>query len=178
VEGAGGEKMKHIAYILFLVLPSLSIGQEDNSKKKYEYEICIYRKESKRSQILENKLIGIADTTTAFVSGTILDYKKEPIGFSVIYFESALDNSKYGALCDSLGKYSVKIPSGKYLLKSKSVGYSDLVVNDFSISTGEIRELDILLGDAGSYVTHSIISNKPLNKRKLNRIKRRIKKEK
>jgi hypothetical protein len=170
--------MKHIAYILFLVLPFVSLGQEDNSKKKYEYEICIYHKENEHSQILENKLIGIADTTIAFVSGTIVDYKNEPIGFSIIYFESVLDSTKYGGLCDSLGKYSIKIPSGKYLLKSKSVSYLDLVVNDFSISTGEIRKLDILLGDAGNHVTHSIISDKPLSKRKLNRLKRRIKKGK
>jgi hypothetical protein len=170
--------MKHITFILFLVLPFLSLGQEDNSKKKYEYEICIYHKENEHSQILENKLIGIADTTIAFVSGTILDYKEEPLSFSGTFFIDMLDNKKHFIIADSLGKYKISLPAGRYTLECVSVGYMSLKIENLIFKIGEIKEINIKLEEASYFKSHSIISDKPLSKRKLNRIKRRIKKGK
>ena len=161
-----------------MILPFFGLGQEDNAKKKYEYEICIYHKENQQSQILENKLIGIADTTTAFVSGIIVDYKKEPLSHSGISFISMPDGIKHFTIADSLGNYKVSLPAGRYNLECVSVGYISLKNENLIFEIGEIKEITIQLEDASYFESHSIISDKPLSKRKLNRIKRKIKKGK
>ena len=172
--------MTHKAYILTLILVAsqlVTFGQIGIEVKKYEYELCIYHRAKEQPKIIKNEIIGIGDTTVAFISGTIWDYKGEPISFAVLNLLSLNGSSKFGAIADSLGNFKLHLPAGNYKLTALSIGYSSLITDDFLIGTGELRELKLQLGNAQSYKIYNIVSDKPLSKRKLNRIEKRLRKK-
>ena len=167
----------NILTILLLGLSFFANGQTDTTKKKYEYEICVYHRPKEEPKILRNERIGIADTITTFIQGKIFDNKNEPLGFSVLYLTSKTDSSKFGTFADSLGNFKLTVPADKYILSAKCVGYSDLTIDNFEVGKGEIRELNLRLGDGGAFRTYLITSDKPLGKKKLKRISKKMRRQ-
>lgn len=112
--------------ILILILIGLGCS---TTKGQYTYEICV-QKPSDTSKIIKNEVIGIADTTVAFLSGQVIDKKtNEPL----LYVNFSLTNIEtkkvYGIATKEKGEYSITVPAGNYLLEVKYVGYSDLTKN-------------------------------------------------
>ena len=169
---------KKILTFILIGLSSIACGQTDTTRKKFEYEICVYHRPNEKPTILRNEKKGVADTIVAFISGTILDYNEKPIAYVVLNLTSIKDSSKQGTLTDSLGNFTLHLPSDKYKLTALCVGYSSLTINEFQLGTGELRELKLRLGSAGGFTTYLIESDKPLNERKLNKIERRLRRKK
>ncbi|WP_293890294.1 carboxypeptidase-like regulatory domain-containing protein [Flavobacterium sp.] len=166
--------------ILTLFLTSLSIftfGQTDTTKKKYEYEICIYHRPKEKPTVIKNERIGIGDTTIAFVSGTIYDYEKQPLGFAALNFLSLTDSSKHDVFTDSLGNFKLHLPADKYKLTALFVGYTSLTIDDLQLGTGELRELKLQLGNGGAFKTYLIQSDKPLSEKDLRKTEKRLRRK-
>jgi hypothetical protein len=49
-----------------------------------------------------------------------------------------------------------------------------LTIEELQLGTGEIRELNLQLGNGGVFRSYLIPSDKPLKKRKLNKIEKRL----
>lgn len=167
---------KNILTLIFTGLSFFTYGQTDTTKRKYEYELCVYHRPKEKPTVLKNERIGIGDTTIAFISGTILDYKGQSLGFAVLYLMSLTDSSKHATFTDSLGNFQLHLPIDKYKLTALSVGYSSLTIDELQLGTGELREMKLQLGNGGAYKTYLIQSDKPLNKRKLKRLGRKMRK--
>ena len=148
--------------INFLVTArSFDRGGGQDSSKVYEYEYCIARK-AKPGQVIKNKKIGIADTNVCLVKCKILS-KDEPTGYSSVFFLAA-SGVKYSVMADSSGQFELTIPAGKFTVGFYSLGHSNFEIKDFTLSSGQIQDLEVELGRGGGFVTYSIKSPKPLSK--------------
>ncbi len=147
------------------------------TKGPFTYEICV-RQDADTSVIVKNEMIGIADTTTAFLSGQVTDLKtKETLLYANVSLKDKKTEKVYGQATDSLGKFSITVPANDYEFKVNYVGYSS-IKQDLKLGTGEMREMDIELGQGGAYVTYEIKSDKKLNRRQLDKKAEELKKKK
>jgi len=89
-------------------------------------------------------------------------------------FDNHKDSIGKGGLADSSGHFKVYLHADKYELKVRSVGYTDFTLDKLQLRSGEIRQMEIRLGNGGGYKTIGIVSDKPLNKRALKRIEKRL----
>lgn len=123
-------------------------------------------------------MIGIADTTTALFKGQIIDKDtKEMLVFANISLTDTTTNKIYGQSTDSLGQFSISLPADKYTLRINYVGYQR-VKQEIKLGTGEIREMNVELGQGDAFVIYEIKSDKKLNRRKLNKKAEELKKKK
>ncbi len=167
--------IKNILTLIFPVFPFLAYGQADTSVKTYEYTICIYEATNENSTVLKNEKIGTADTITSVISGTIVDYRGDPIGFALLSLINLTDSSEHLAEADSVGNFRLLVPSDKYKLTAMFVSYTDLTIDELQLGVGEHREMELQLGKSSGFNTYIIRSEKPLSKWKLKRMKRKMK---
>ena len=147
--------------ILFLLIQSCSII------RPYKYEICVKESE-KPSQLRQNELIGIADTTVVNIIGQILDDKtSEKILFATSYLRNESSNITTCQVVDSLGQFHFSVNPGQYYLNVKCIGYTELDTL-LTLKSGEIRNFRVALGEAGGYTMYHIKSCKKLSDKELN----------
>lgn len=160
--------------ILILILIELGCS---TTKGQYTYQICV-QKSSDPSKIIKNEVIGIADTTVAFLSGQVIDKEtNKPLLYANVSLTNIEIKKVYGMTTKEKGEYSITVPAGNYLLEVKYVGYSDLTKN-LTLGTGEMRKIEVEMGQGGAFVIYKIKSDKKLNKRKLHKKAEELKKEK
>jgi len=123
-------------------------------------------------------MAGIADTTLAIIRGRVYDWQNKALPYSVISFENKQSGIKSGCLADSLGGFTIYLFSGNYNLTAQYVGYTDLSFDELQLKPGHIRQVEFVLGRSGCFRIYLIQSDKPLNKRKLKRTERRLKRKK
>jgi hypothetical protein len=147
------------------------------TKEPYTYEICV-RQDADTSKIVRNEMIGIADTTTAFLSGQVIDFEtKETLMYANVSLTDTKTEQVYGQATDSLGQFSITAPASIYEFEVNYVGYSSIKQN-LTLGTGEMREMKVGLGQASAFVTYEIKSDKKLNRRQLNKKAEELKKKK
>ncbi len=144
----------------------------------YTYEICV-RNDAAISKIVSNEIIGIADTTVAFISGQVIDLKtKETLRFVNVILIDTKTKKVYGQSTDSLGQFSIMIPASNYDFKVNYIGYTPPIKSSVKLGTGEMREINIELGQSGDFVTYEIKSDNKLNRRQLNKKSEELKRSK
>ncbi|MBW8051444.1 MAG: carboxypeptidase-like regulatory domain-containing protein [Cytophagales bacterium] len=147
------------------------------TKGQYTYEVCV-QKPSETSEIVKNENIGIADTIVAFLSGQIIGKgTNEPLAFANVILTNQSTGKKFGMATDTNGTYTITAPADEYEFQINYVGYSTFK-NELKLGTGEIREIDVALGQGGAFVTYEIKSYKKLSRRQLNKKAEELKKEK
>lgn len=165
-------KMTRLLTITIILTLGLSCS---TTKKPFTYEICV-RKAADTSKIVKNEMIGIADTTIAFLSGQVIDLEtKETLFYANVSLKDKKTEKVYGQVTDSLGHFSIVVPSSDYKFEVNYVGYTS-IKQDLNLGTGEIREIDIELGQNGAFVTYEIKSKKKLNRKQLNKKAEELKK--
>lgn len=98
------------------------------------------------SEIISNRMIGIADTTVASVSGQLQDrITGDPLSYANLIFTRLTDSWLYGIPTDTSGNYYITIQPGEYALKASCVRYSTYY-DTITLGVGEMRELSIALG--------------------------------
>lgn len=75
-------------------------------------------------------------------------------------------NKIYGQATDSLGQFSFTLPADNYILRINYVGYQS-IKQEVELGTGEIREMNVELGQGDGFVTYEIPSYKKLNRKQL-----------
>lgn len=164
--------MKYIYFFIIFTFIYCS-----TTKEQYTYEVCV-EKESEESEIIKNELIGIADTTIAYLSGQIVNKEtKAPLTYSAVTLTSERTGGTFGRSTDTNGMYSIRVPADEYKLQIDYVGYSALW-SELKLGTGEIRKIDAALGEAGAFVNYEIKSDKKLNRLQLNKRIRALKRRK
>jgi hypothetical protein len=167
-------KMTRLLTITIILTLGLSCS---TTKEPFTYEICV-RQDADTSMIVKNELIGIADTTTAFLSGQVINLEtKETLWYANVSLKDKKTEQVYGQATDSLGQFSITVPANDYEFEVNYVGYSS-IKQDFKLGTGEMREMSIELGQGGAFVTYEIKSDKKLNRRQLDKKAKQLKKEK
>lgn len=134
-------------------------------KAQYTYQICV-KQPSDTSKIIKNEIIGFTDTTLAVLSGQVIDETKKELQYVNVMLTNTKNKKIYGQSSNEKGEYEISIPPGKYLLKISYIGYSDLT-KIITLKTGELRKIEIMLGQEAIYITYTIKSDKKLNKRQL-----------
>jgi hypothetical protein len=101
--------------------------------------------------------IAIADTTIAFISGTIFSCDSSESGVitdklmsACIYVVDKNTGQKIGNFTDSEGHYQFNLPASTYDLKVQSIEYTTLIIRDVIFGTGDMVEFDALLGQSGA----------------------------
>lgn len=169
--------MKYVLILMLTGVLLLSCARRDIFKKKYQYEVCIYLEPKEKPVVLKNETIGIVDSIVACIYGTIYDYENQALGFASLHLTSLTDSSFYGVILDSLGKFNLKLPADKYTLTALFTGYTSLIIEELQLETGELSELKLQLGNGGTFMSYLIHSNRQLNQRQLNKIKKRLRRK-
>lgn len=147
------------------------------TKGLFIYEICV-RQDAVPSKIVKKKMIGIADTVTALLSGQVIDLEtKETLLYANVSLTDKKTEKVYGQATDSLGQFSITVPANDYEFEVNYVSYSS-IKQDLKLRTGEMKEMDIELGQGGAFVTYEIKSDKKMNRRQLDKKAEELKKKK
>ena len=96
--------MKKILAITIILTLGLSCS---TTKGPYTYEICV-RQDAHTSKVVINEMISIADTTTAFLSGQVIDFEtKKTLTYANVSLKDKETEKVYGQATDSLGQFSI-----------------------------------------------------------------------
>lgn len=137
--------------------------------KPYTYEVCI-REAEQPSKIAHNQLLGIADTAAVSVEGQILESENdEEIFLATMILRNDSINKSFKQVVDSSGRFHFSVEPGIYRLQVNSIGYTSLDTS-LTFKSGEIRDLEVVLGTAGVYTMYEIESRKKLNSEELDRM--------
>ncbi len=105
------------------------------------------------SEVLTLKTIGINDTTTALISGHISGkfYSDKSIAtdtliFAAIGFISQLRKDTVGVSSGMTGEFRIDLNAGIYDIFISYTGFNTLEISQVHFNPGEIKELDVLLG--------------------------------
>lgn len=150
------------SYILFKTSKFLTISIVSifliscNSFEVYKLNHFSYKvPKNKRveSKVIQVKKINTTDTNIAIVRGHIFDLTKEnnvvvidTIRYGEIVFSNSTTPPNYATTSKMQGEYEMKLIPGTYKIWFTYVCHYQLIVNEFSIKAGEIKELDIGLG--------------------------------
>ena len=121
--------------------------------RKILYPYSIHPNIKIDSKVLKLERVSIADTTIAFISGTI--YSKDgtdtlypplaTIG-AIVFMIDQRTGKRYFNVTDYSGKYLLHLPTSIYDLKVQYNGYNTLVMRNFILKTGDIMEFNVQLG--------------------------------
>ena len=142
--------------------------------RSYTYTLCVQTKSS--SRLVVNKKVGIADTTASFLRGKIVDESGlgPLIGVNII-LTNCDTKEKVNTTTDSNGAYEMAFKSGKYNAEFLYPTYGDLQVDSLEFKTGEIRKMDIELGDdGGAFVMYEIDSKRKLSKKEIEAMEEKL----
>jgi len=108
------------------------------------------------SKILSLKTVGIGDTITAFVSGVTFGKDSankiatiDTLMFTAIGFISHDRRDTVGVISDMQGIFEKHLSAGTYDIFVSYVGYNRLEIKNVRFGTGELKEINILLGQQG-----------------------------
>lgn len=108
---------------------------------------------SVESKVLSLKTVGIVDTTIAFVSGFVTGKdstdKKitiDTLAFTSIQFVNLVSSDSVVVFADDKGKFQQHLIAGTYTILMCYVGYNRLSIENVSFGTGELKELNVILG--------------------------------
>lgn len=125
------------------------------ARAPYTYEICV-AKPADTSMLIKNERSGIADTTIAFLSGLVTEKRnKAPLPCGYLALTDEATGQTYDRSINENGHYSIEAPSGTYRLKVVNVSFADLDTS-ITLGSGEIREVDVAMGQGPGYVMFSI----------------------
>lgn len=111
-----------------------------------------------KSQLIALKTTGIADTTTAFLSGSVkmkvgqtkkAIQEKAALGITIAC--TSTDNKiTLGAVTDAQGNFKINgLSANTYTLDIAYVGYSPINIPNLQVDSGEQIHLDAVLGQIG-----------------------------
>ena len=110
------------------------------------------------SEVLTLKTIGIRDTTTSLVRGTVLGkfYSNKSIAidtviFAAVGFINQLRKDTIGVTSDLTGNFRLIIDAGIYDIFISYTGFNTLEISNVNCKSGEIIELDVLLGQGYTF---------------------------
>ncbi len=116
------------------------------------------------SKILSLRTVGIGDTITAYISGTLLGKDSadkmvtiDTLMFAAIGFISHERKDTVGTVSDVHGKFEKHLQAGTYDIFVKYIGHVGLMVKNVPFGKGELKELDVLLGQQGQAMVESIV---------------------
>jgi hypothetical protein len=122
------------------------------------------------SKIISLKTVGISDTITAFISGSTFSKdssdkvtKIDTLMLTAIGFISHDRKDTVGVISDMQGKYEKHLTSGTYDIFVNYVGYNRLEIKNVKFRTGELKELNILLGQQGKGSYKTIVDAEKYN---------------
>ncbi len=122
------------------------------------------------SKILSLKTIGIGDTISTYISGTIFGKDSannkvtiDTLMFANIGFISHERQDTVGTVSDIYGKFEKHIQAGTYDIFVKYVGYVGLVIKNVPFEQGELKEFNVLLGQQGQTIVENVVDAKKLN---------------
>jgi hypothetical protein len=108
------------------------------------------------SKILSFKTVGIADTVTAYISGNIFgkDSTEKQVSidtliYATVGFISLERKDTVGTHTDLHGRFQKHLRAGTYDVYVKYSGYVGLMIKDVPFGSGELKELNVLLGQEG-----------------------------
>ncbi|MFN0188647.1 MAG: hypothetical protein ACKVQV_08095 [Bacteroidia bacterium] len=114
------------------------------------------KKPSIESKVLLLQTVGIADTTIAFISGCVTgkDSSEKVTSIDTLSFAAvSFINSKQDTVkttADLQGKFKSHLERGTYSIVFQIVGYNRLIIDKVNFGSGEIKELNVLLGQGFS----------------------------
>lgn len=111
------------------------------------------------SKVLSLRPVGIADTITAFVSGTIfgkdsIDKKVTicTLSFATITLINKDRQDSIKVVSDEQGKFQKHFQAGTYDILVKYVAYTGLMIKNVPFGRGELKEFNALLGQQGQTI--------------------------
>jgi len=109
------------------------------------------------SKVLSLRTIGIADTTAALISGLVLSKdsadKKviiDTLAFTLVSFINRETSDSVSAVAGKDGTFRKYLMAGSYDIQFGMIGYNRLRIENVSFGSGELKELDVLLGHGNS----------------------------
>ena len=131
-------------------------------KPVYTCGTVLTNKPSIESKVLSLKTVGIADTITAFVSGTIfgkdsIDKKVtiDTLSFATITLINKERQDTIKVVSDAQGKFQQHFQAGTYDILVKYVAYTGLMIKNVPFGRGELKEFNALLGQQGQTIVES-----------------------
>lgn len=118
------------------------------------------------SEVSILRSIGIRDTTTALISGYTLGkyyYDKslftDTLVHSVIKFISKVQKDTVGVGSGTNGEFHKDLKAGTYDIFISYTGFNTLEISNVHFISGEIKELDVILGQG--YSINKVRGDKP-----------------
>jgi hypothetical protein len=126
--------------------------------------VCVtgqeYKGEGMKSELLNIKTIGIMDTTLSFLN-TKVSYgnttngkmtKEIGSGMTVRISKTGSKKLEIGGITNSQGDYNTFLEKGKYDIEFLWTGCNPLFLRNFEIQSGEIKLVEVMLGNQGKEV--------------------------
>jgi hypothetical protein len=113
----------------------------DNTKRYFSRTI-----KKVPTKVLENKTIGVADTTLACVVGQIVDDKNTPVYFAEVSFRNMRDTDTVSFQTDSSGHFKLYTSAGNYTILFHDSPYGSLNISSLKLLSGQIQEIKVSLG--------------------------------
>ncbi|TBW25630.1 carboxypeptidase-like regulatory domain-containing protein [Gramella sp. KN1008] len=107
-------------------------------------------------KVLRNEVVGFADSTLVKISGKIVNNNNEPQVLAEIQISKILKKQKQIWQTDFNGQYQISLEPGIYDFSYRLAGMDTIKLNNLNLQKGELREIDISLGKAGT-LTHYLI---------------------
>lgn len=118
------------------------------------------------SKITNLQTTGIADTTVAYVNGHVLGLRiqndstyLDTLAFTAIEFKHHQDTVSTGTVAQVHGVYNTTLDTGIYDIRINFVGYNTLTLENFKLGAGEIKELNVILGQGHGTTEYFITKN-------------------
>jgi hypothetical protein len=115
-------------------------------------------------KILSLRTVGISDTVTAYISGAAFGKDsidgKVTIDTLVFAFISFINHDRKDTIVttsDMNGRFEKHVEAGTYDILVKYVGYTGLMVTNVPLLPGELKELNVLLGQQGQIIVESVV---------------------
>ncbi|MCB0791942.1 MAG: carboxypeptidase regulatory-like domain-containing protein [Flavobacteriales bacterium] len=139
-----------------VVLVALLLGSGCASTRSESTEVRCVLEPAEPSEVLRDELVGIADTTIAFLSGKVLDSgTRKPIELVNVWLMDTVPSTIAGTTTDTSGYYHLDAPSGTYTLHVVGIGRT-IQEYEVDLGVGHVREIDVALGKGASYVLYGV----------------------
>lgn len=118
-----------------------------------------------KSKVTSLKLIGIADTTIAYISGSVSGKcekrdQETAVPGSAIVLTNKRTQKETATVSNDDGNYKLQLSAGDYDIAINGVSFNDIIILDVKIGTGYMIKLDVMLGNKGKNGTTSIYQMK------------------
>jgi hypothetical protein len=126
--------------------------------------VCVtgqqYTDEGMKSELISIKTIGIMDTTLSFLNTKVAycntingKFNKEiGIGMTVRISKTGSKKLEIGGITNSQGNYNTFLEKGNYDIEFLWTGSNPLLLRNFEIQSGEIKLVEVMLGNQGKVV--------------------------